>query len=185
MPFTFDSNELGLIHLTSRIFKDDRGYFCETYKKSEFKKLGIDEEFPQENVSFSKKNVLRGLHYQKNPHAQGKLVACLKGSVLDVGVDIRKGSPTYGKWKSYILTAESGDMLYVPVGYAHGFLTLSDETMIMYKGTSEYSPESEGGIVWNDPDLAIDWGISNPIVIDRDANLPKLADADNNFVYQE
>lgn len=184
MPFTINSSkDFGLTSITSKIFKDERGYFCELYRKSEFKKLGIEEDFPQENISFSKKNVLRGLHYQKDPNAQGKLMICLKGSVLDVAVDIRKGSPTYGKWKSTVLTGESGRMWYVPVGYAHGVLTLSDEAILMYKCTKEYSPECERGILWNDPDLAIDWGTGNPIVIDRDASFPKLAEADNDFTY--
>lgn len=186
MPFELlPSENLGISYISSKKFKDERGYFFEFYKKSEFEKIGIKEEFVQDNVSLSKKGVLRGLHYQKNPDAQGKLVTCLKGEVLDVIVDIRKGSPTYGKWKSYILSEENGRMLYVPAGYVHGFLTLSDEAIFLYKCTKEYSSSQDRGIIWNDPDIGVDWGVENPILTAKDKKHPLLKDADNNFEYSE
>lgn len=184
MPFTSDKNEdFGAILVNSKVFNDERGYIFELYKKSAFKEFGIDENFVQENVSFSKKNVIRGLHYQKDPDAQGKLVICLRGKVLDVAVDVRKGSPHYGKWKSTILEEGSGNLFYLPPGFAHGVLTLTDDVVIMYNCTKEYAPDSERGIIWNDPDLAIDWGTTSPIVVPRDASFPLFKDADNNFKY--
>lgn len=181
MPFELlPSEDLG-ISFVAKKFNDERGYFFELYKKSDFEKIGIYEDFMQDNVSVSKKNVLRGLHYQKNPNAQGKVVSCLKGEVLDILVDIRKNSPNYGKWRSDILSESNGHMLYVPVGYAHGFLTLSDEAVFMYKCTKEYSLSDSRGIIWNDPDLAINWGVKNPILAPKDITNPLLKDADNNF----
>jgi dTDP-4-dehydrorhamnose 3,5-epimerase len=171
------------ILLSSRIFEDDRGYFLELYKKSDFAKMGIREDFVQDNISYSVKGVLRGLHYQMDPMAQGKLVTCLKGEVLDVMVDIRKGSPNYGKWRADVLSEKNGHMMYVPVGFAHGFLTLSKDAIFLYKCTKEYAPSTDRGIIWNDPEIDIDWGIENPILAPKDQEHPKLKNADNNFEY--
>lgn len=183
MPFELlPSEDLGISFVATR-FNDERGYFIELYKKSDLEKIGIKENFLQDNVSVSKKDVLRGLHYQKNPKAQGKLVTCLKGEVLDVLVDIRKNSPKYGKWRSVLLSESNGQMVYVPAGFAHGFLTLSDEAVFLYKCTNEYSPLDNRGIIWNDPDLSINWGIKNPILAPKDCSNPLFKDADNNFEY--
>ncbi|MEW6214253.1 MAG: dTDP-4-dehydrorhamnose 3,5-epimerase [Nitrospirota bacterium] len=165
------------------VFADGRGFFIETYKYSEFAKAGIKEYFVQDNHSKSVKGVLRGLHYQKNPKAQGKLIRSLRGRIFDVAIDIRKGSPTYGKWVSIELSGENNQMLYIPSGFAHGFLVLSNIAEIIYKCTEEYSPENDKGIIWNDPDINIDWPVENPILSEKDRGLPRLIDADNNFYY--
>ena len=159
-------NELILIQPS--VFPDPRGYFFESYKKEEFRGLGIDADFVQDNESMSQKNVLRGLHFQKPPFAQGKLVRVVTGSVLDVAVDLRKDSGTYGKWESAVLSAENKLMMWIPEGFAHGFLVLEDNTIFQYKCTNYYNKESESGIIWNDPDLEIDWGIENPLVSEKD-----------------
>ena len=166
------------------VFGDERGFFLESYKQSVFLKEGIGP-FVQDNHSRSIKGVLRGLHYQKHPHAQGKLVRCIRGKIFDVAVDIRKGSPTYSKWVGEILSEENKKMLYIPEGFAHGFLVLSDIAELMYKTTKEYAPQSEGGIIWNEPTININWGIDNPILSKKDAALPSLENADNNFIYEE
>ncbi len=163
------------------VFSDKRGFFLEIYKYSSFSDFGIKGYFLQDNISYSIKNVLRGLHYQKNPKAQGKLVKCLYGSIFDVAVDIRKGSPTYGKWVGVELSSENNYMLYIPQGFAHGFVVLSDNAKIMYKCTEEYSPENDRGIIWNDPDISIQWPVKKPILSERDMRHPLLRDADNNF----
>ncbi|KKR41293.1 MAG: dTDP-4-dehydrorhamnose 3,5-epimerase [candidate division WWE3 bacterium GW2011_GWA1_42_12] len=181
MPFTIQANEPMLI--ISKVFEDDRGYFFETYKKTDFEKIGIKEDFVQDNLSYSVQGVLRGLHYQMDPAAQGKLVMCLKGKVLDVTVDIRKGSPSYGKWRADVLTEKSGHMLYVPPGFAHGFLTLSKSAIFLYKCTKEYNPDADRGIIWNDPEIGVDWQIKKPILSLKDQKHPTLKDADNNFIY--
>lgn len=164
-----------------KVFQDDRGFFAETYKYSDFLKYGIKENFFQDNHSRSSKNVLRGLHYQKIPRAQGKLVRCVKGEIFDVAVDIRKKSPHYGKWVGARLSEENKTMLYVPPGFAHGFLVITDIAEIIYKTTDEYSFQDERGIIWNDPDINIDWGIDEPLLSGKDKILPLLKDADNNF----
>ncbi len=183
MPFEFQKLEIpDVILIKPKIFGDDRGFFMETYKKSDFEKIGIKKEFVQDNHSKSVKGVLRGLHYQLNPKPQGKLVRVVKGSILDVAVDIRKNSPTFGKWVSAVLSEENRHMLWVPEGFAHGFLTLEDAE-VLYKTTNEYSPELDRGILWNDEQIGIDWGIENPILSDKDKKLPSLKDAEINFVY--
>ena len=147
----------------------------ETYKKTEFAKNGIDIEFVQDNHSKSTKGVLRGLHYQKEPKAQAKLVRCPYGKVFDVAVDIRKNSPYFGKWTGAILSSENKHMLYIPEGFAHGFVVLSDEAELFYKASDEYSPEHDRGIKWNDPDINIDWGIDfKPLVSEKDDRQPLL-----------
>jgi len=158
------------------VFQDARGYFFESYNWDKFRNLGIHHTFIQDNESRSMKNVLRGLHFQKPPFAQGKLVRVMKGAVLDVAVDIRKNSPTYGQWDSIELTASNKWMYWVPPGFAHGFLTLEDETVFFYKCTNVYSRESEGAIRWNDPDLKINWGIEEPSLSDKDKVAPLFKD---------
>jgi len=185
MPFSFKrSDELpDILIVEPEAVEDERGWFMETYKKSEFSKQGIAQDFPQDNHSCSTvKGVLRGLHFQKQPAAQGKLVRCVVGTVFDVAVDIRKGSSTYGKWVSAILSAENRRMMWIPVGFAHGFLTTTDVAEVEYKVTAEYSSAHDRTIRWNDPDIGIEWPISKPILSKKDAEAPFLKDADNNFV---
>ncbi|MGE4285580.1 MAG: dTDP-4-dehydrorhamnose 3,5-epimerase [Phycisphaerae bacterium] len=170
MPFEFKKMEIPeVILVTPRVFPDDRGFFMETYKASEFKANGITEDFVQDNQSFSCKDVIRGLHYQRAPHAQGKLVRCLEGAIWDVAVDIRKDSPTYRKWVAAELTSDNKQMLYVPAGFAHGFAVLSDTAMISYKCTAEYNKDAEAGILWNEPSIAVDWPVAEPILSEKDA----------------
>lgn len=176
MPFEFEKTQLpDVILVKPKIFGDTRGFFMETYKKTEFAKNGIDIEFVQDNHSKSTKGVLRGLHYQKEPKAQAKLVRCPYGKVFDVAVDIRKNSPYFGKWTGAILSSENKHMLYIPEGFAHGFVVLSDEAELFYKASDEYSPEHDRGIKWNDPDINIDWGIDfKPLVSEKDDRQPLL-----------
>jgi len=182
MPFEFVPLEIpGLTLIKPRIFGDDRGFFLELYKYSDFSKAGIGEHLVQDNYSMSTKGTLRGLHYQKNPKAQGKLVSCVKGSICDVAVDIRKGSPHYGKWVGVELTEENKQLLYVPPGFAHGFQVISETAEVMYKCTEEYTPENDRGIIWNDPDVNILWPLKHPLLSAKDKMHPLLADADNNF----
>ena len=184
MSFEFQSLSIpAVILIKPQVFKDSRGFFIETYKFKDFAEAGIKEQFVQDNHSSSEKNVLRGLHYQINPNSQGKIIRCLCGSIYDVAVDIRKKSPTYGRWVAVELSAENKMMIYVPVGFAHGFLVTSDVAEIAYKCTSEYSSVSDRGIMWNDPCLAIKWPTSKPILSDKDSKHKTLAEADNNFEY--
>ena len=162
---------------------DERGYFFESYKESEFFNNGINVKFLQDNFSHSVKGVLRGLHYQKNPKAQSKLVTALKGEIFDVAVDIRKNSPTFGQWVGEILSEKNHKLLYIPEGFAHGFCVLSEEADVLYKVNNEYSPENERGIVWNDPQINIIWPIKEPILHEKDHTLPKLENADVDFMY--
>lgn len=150
------------------VFEDPRGYFFESYNKDVFLKHGITDDFVQDNQSLSQKGVLRGLHFQNPPFAQAKLVRVITGSVLDVAVDIRKDSPTYGQSVAEVLTAAQKNMLYVPVGFAHGFAVLEDNTIFSYKCSQTYNKESEGSILWNDPDLNIDWRVENPLLSEKD-----------------
>lgn len=161
----------GLFEIQPRIFEDERGFFFESYNKDAFAKHGLDFDFVQDNQSFSVKGVLRGLHFQKEPFAQGKLVRVVKGKVLDVVVDLRRSSPTFGQHATFVLEAEKNNMVYVPEGFAHGFLAL-EEAIFMYKCTNLYNKASESGIIWNDPTLNIDWGITAPNVSEKDLILP-------------
>ncbi len=178
MPFEFKDTPLEELKLIQpRVFTDERGFFIETYKKSEFISAGIPEEFTQDNHSFSSKGVLRGIHFQTEPHAQGKLIRIIKGAVWDVAVDLRRGSLTFGKWFGLELNEENHTMLYIPPGFGHGFLTLKDNTHFLYKCTTEYEPASDGGVRWDDPDLAIEWPFDpgqKPLVSEKDAVLPYL-----------
>jgi dTDP-4-dehydrorhamnose 3,5-epimerase len=162
----------GLLIIKPDIFGDDRGYFFESFSHGKFQQQGIDTQFLQDNESKSKKGVLRGLHFQAPPFEQGKLVRVVHGSVLDVAVDIRKKSPTYGKWESIVLSGENKLMYWIPAGFAHGFVTLKDDTVFFYKCTNMYNKASEGSILWNDPDLNINWGISDPLVSEKDKLSP-------------
>ena len=166
-------------------FVDNRGFFAETYSQRRYAEMGIDVEFVQDNHSLSHAvGTLRGLHFQAPPAAQGKLVRCGRGAIFDVAVDIRRGSPTYGQWEGYELTAENGHQLYVPVGFAHGFVTLEPDSEIVYKCTDYYAPETEGAVRWDS--CGIDWPLSvDPILSDKDAIAPALADFDSPFVYGE
>jgi len=157
-----------LIVLKPKVFKDDRGYFFESYNQQTFLNAGIKDLFTQDNQSLSGKGIVRGLHFQSPPHAQGKLVRVIKGAVQDVAVDIRKNSPTYGKHFSIELTEENFLMLYIPTGFAHGFATLRDNTIFSYKCTDTYHPENEGGLPWNDRDLNIQWMVEHPILSEKD-----------------
>ena len=184
MPFAFEKLPIpGPLLIKPGILRDQRGTFMEIYRYSEFANAGITGHFIQDNFSKSKKNTLRGLHYQKNPKAQGKLVCCLKGKIFDVAVDIRVGSPTYAQWISMELSEENNFILYIPAAFAHGFLALSDTAEVIYKCTEEYSPKDEGGIIWNDPDIKIRWPVENPTLSEKDKKLPALRAADNNFRY--
>jgi len=176
MPFSFTVTPLkGVVVIHPRKFGDDRGFFMETYKKSDFIAHGITEEFCQDNHSLSSKGVLRGLHFQSAPHAQGKLVRVVKGAVWDVAVDLLPGSPTFGQHFCIELTEENATMLYIPPGFGHGFLTLKDNTHFLYKCTEEYAPSVDGGVKWDDPDLGIPWPLEGtPLVSDKDAVLPYL-----------
>lgn len=156
------------------VFEDDRGYFYESYSKDIFKTLGITDDFVQDNQSLSGKDILRGLHFQNPPYGQGKLVRVIKGAVLDVAVDIRKNSPSYGQWISQRLDEKNKLMMWIPAGFAHGFLTLEEQTIFSYKCTSYYNKASEGSIRWNDPDLKIDWGIEHPQLSQKDAVAPEF-----------
>jgi len=161
MPFTFETTPLaGLTIISPRVFLDDRGYFMETYKSSEFIANGIAEAFVQANHSFSRRHVIRGLHYQRNPHAQAKLVRCVQGVIWDVAVDIRSDSPTFGRWHGVELSAEEMRLLYIPPGFAHGFATLSECAHVSYNCSAEYNPQAEGSIIWNDAQLGIKWPVN-------------------------
>ena len=178
MPATFERGPLeGLIIVRPTIFRDERGFFVESYKKSEYQNAGINLEFVQDNHSFSVRGVIRGLHFQRPPFEQGKLVRVLKGRVLDVAVDIRSGSSTFGNYFSIELDESSGTMLYLPPGFAHGFLALTDDVHLMYKCTAEYNHKTEQGIVWNDPQIGIKWPVADPIVSQKDRLLPRLSDS--------
>lgn len=157
MAFTFEKTKIpGVVIIQPKIFGDNRGYFLETYKKDDFATFGIDKDFVQDNESSSTKGVLRGLHFQKN-HTQGKLVRVTQGEVFDVAVDVRPGSKTYGQWVGVILSSEKKNMFYIPEGFAHGFLVLSDTAEFVYKCTDVYDPSSEGGVPWNDETIAVEW----------------------------
>jgi dTDP-4-dehydrorhamnose 3,5-epimerase len=165
----------GVVVLEPKVFGDDRGYFLETWSRQKYEAAGIPAVFVQDNVSFSRKGVLRGLHYQ-NPHAQGKLVQVMSGEVFDVAVDIRAGSPTFGKSVGEILSEKNHRQMYIPPGLAHGFCVLSDTVLFAYKCTDTYNAAAEGGIFWNDPDLGIDWPIRQPVLSPKDEKYPRLRD---------
>jgi dTDP-4-dehydrorhamnose 3,5-epimerase len=173
----------GLYIIEPKVFKDSRGYFMETYHYEDFKAAGLTMNFVQDNQSMSSKGVLRGLHFQKT-HPQGKLVRVLSGAVYDVAVDLRKASPTYGRYFGLVLSKENNKMFYVPEGFAHGFLVLSDTAEFIYKCTDFYHPEDESGIMWNDPDIGVDWPIDSDMQLtfsEKDKKLPSFKE--NRFVF--
>lgn len=179
MPFEFERQNIkDVILIKPKVFGDNRGFFMETYKKSEFAKMGIDVEFNQDNHSKSTKGVLRGLHFQKQPYAQAKLVRCAKGRIYDVAVDIREKSKTFGQYVKVELSEDNKNMLYIPEGFAHGFVVLSDEAELLYKASGEYAPQADSGILWCDKDINIDWGIDfEPILSEKDKVQQTLKEA--------
>jgi dTDP-4-dehydrorhamnose 3,5-epimerase len=184
MKFSFTKTEVpDVVLVEHEIFKDARGFFVESYKEQDFREYGIPP-FVQDNHSRSTRGILRGLHYQKEPASIGKLVRCLRGKIFDVAIDMRTGSPSYGKWVGVELTEDNNKMLYVPPGFGHGFCVLSDIADVFYKMTGYYSHEHDRGILWNDPDIGIRWPIAEPQLSAKDAKAPRLKDSDNNFVYR-
>lgn len=175
------TNLEGVVEIFPNVFGDARGSFFESYNADVFKQAGIDIQFMQDNQSMSSKGVLRGLHFQAPPFAQDKLVRVVQGSAVDVAVDIRKHSPTYGQHAIFLLTAKENNMVLIPKGFAHGFLALEDHTIFSYKCSAFYSRESEKGLLWNDPKLNIRWGVGQPIVSEKDKILPLLSDFDSPF----
>lgn len=182
MPFDFKKTTIqDLCVITPHLFPDDRGFFMETYKESDFIEAGISERFVQDNHSRSSKSTLRGLHFQRPPFAQAKLVRCTRGRLWDVAVDLRPSSPTYKQWHGVELSEENRVMFFIPAGFAHGFVALEDGAELQYKCSAEYNAQSDGGVRWDDPDLAIDWPIKDVLVSPKDAALPYLKDIQNPF----
>jgi len=180
----------GVLIIETDIFGDNRGYFTEVYNKSKYEALEITTEFVQDNMSFSaQKGTLRGLHWQNPPYAQAKLVSCSKGVVIDVAVDIRKGSPTFGQWVSVELSEENHKQFFIPRGFAHGFLTLTDDVEFRYKCDNVYNKASEGGMRYDTPEVNVDWGSLlngiDPVLSDKDKTGPSLTDSDNQFIFKE
>jgi dTDP-4-dehydrorhamnose 3,5-epimerase len=171
----------GLLVIQPTVFSDARGYFYEPYNKKKFIEIGIPDNFVQDNQSCSQKGVIRGLHFQNPPSAQSKLLRVIQGSIWDVAVDIRKSSPTYGKFFSIELSAENKTVFYVPAGFAHGFVTLEDNTILFYKCSDYYNKEAEGSVLWNDSDIGIPWKITDPILSEKDRNAPRLKEFNSLF----
>jgi dTDP-4-dehydrorhamnose 3,5-epimerase len=185
VAFVFTCLEIPqVILIEARAIPDERGFFSERYKRSEFAANEVPVNFVQDNHSRSKRGVLRGLHYQKRSAAQAKLVSVARGQIFDVAVDIRRGSPFYGRWVGAILSDQNHRLLFIPEGFAHGFVVLNDEADVVYKASAEYSAENERGIIWNDPLIGIEWPVKNPLLSLKDAQLPTLEKADNDFQYQ-
>lgn len=181
MSFKFSPLDIpDVILVRSRCFQDKRGYFSESYRHDAFADAGIDQPFVQFNRARSVSGVLRGLHFQAPPHSQGKLVEVTRGAIWDVAVDLRSNEPTFGQWVGMELTS-AGELLWIPAGFAHGYVALTEEADVSYAVTSYYAPESEGGILWSDPSLAIDWPTDSPIVSEKDLGLPLLKDVDSPF----
>lgn len=174
----------GVIIIEPDVFGDHRGWFAETWSKKKLEELGIDVDFVQDNQSFTaKKGTLRGLHFQMDPMAQSKLVRVVSGAVLDVAVDLRKGSPTYLKWVSVELSAENKRQFFIPKGFAHGFVTLTDDVNFVYKCDNYYSKECDRSVRFDDESIGVEWNVENPIISDKDMNAPLLKDSDCNFKY--
>ena len=173
----------GLLFIEPKLYGDQRGWFFESWNSERYAEAGIHADFVQDNISYSTKGVLRGLHYQR-PYTQGKLVFVLEGNVWDVVVDLRKSSPMFGKWSGFTLTGEKKEQLYIPPGFAHGFCVLSDTVLFQYKCTDKYSPESEHGIMWNDPDLNIPWPVDAPVISDKDTKHPYFKDLTSDLLFE-
>ncbi|GIN58792.1 dTDP-4-dehydrorhamnose 3,5-epimerase [Lederbergia ruris] len=182
-----DTNLEGVKVIEPVVFGDHRGWFTETHSYSKLKEAGIDLNFVQDNQSFSAaKGTLRGLHYQLNPKAQTKLVRCTRGAIFDVAVDIRKGSPTFGKWYGIELSAENKKQLLVPRGFAHGFMTITEDAEVQYKVDNDYAPDCDRGIIWNDSTIGVQWPMDiEPILSEKDQHAPSLEEAEINFFYEE
>ncbi len=177
MPFIFTKTEIeNLIIVEPAVFIDDRGRFLESFKKPDFVENGIDADFVQDNHSVSKAGVIRGLHFQKAPAAQGKLVRVVRGKAYDVAVDLRPDSATYKKWFGIELSEHNHKMLYVPAGFAHGFAALEDDTVFLYKCTGYYSKEHDAGIRWDDPEIGVNWPVGDPLISEKDKELPLLSE---------
>ena len=175
----------GLLVIEPMVIDDPRGFFMETYSRQRYREIGIEAEFVQDNHSLSlRKGTLRGMHYQLNPKAQSKLIRVVRGSVLDVAVDIRRGSPTFGKYLTLVLSAENKRQLYMPGGFAHGICSLADETEVIYKVDKYYAPEMDRSFRWDDPEIGIEWPVVDPILSERDRQAPSFADAEMNFEYE-
>lgn len=186
MSFSFTPLAIpDVVLVETKTMSDDRGMFRETFRDVTFVAAGVSTTFVQDNLSRSSKGVLRGLHFQRPPHAQGKLVSCPFGRVFDVAVDIRRGSPTYGKWVGEELSADNGRLLWVPPGFAHGFCALADDSLLSYKVTDYYSGPHDGAVRFDDPSIGVDWPIADPILSDKDRGAPLLVDCDHGFVYNE
>ena len=182
MSFSFEPLEIPEVVLIQPTLRgDDRGFFVETYRRSAFAEAGLAADFVQDNFARSGPGVLRGLHYQLPPKAQGKLVRVVRGAVFDVAVDLRRDSPTYGGWVGRTLDAAKGAMMWIPEGFAHGYAVLGDGADLAYKVTAEYSPELDRGMAWNDPAVGVDWPLIDPVLSEKDRALPVLAEADNSF----
>jgi len=182
MKFDFEPLEIpDIVLVTAQRYRDERGFFQESYRASAFADAGIAAHFVQDNLARSSKGVLRGLHYQIPPAAQGKLVGTMSGSIFDVAVDLRVGSESYGKWVGATLDADAGQLLWIPPGFAHGYAVLSDVADVYYKCTEEYRPELDRGVLWNDPAIGVEWPLSDPVVSDKDRVQPSLEDCDNPF----
>lgn len=180
------SSQPGPLLLRPRRFEDERGWFIETYSEAALSLAGVHHAFVQDNHSYSAiEGTIRGIHFQRPPHAQAKLVRCVRGSIMDYAIDLRRGSPTYGRRLSARLTADEGAQLYVPVGFGHAFVTLEPDVEVAYKVSDVYAPDCEGGVIWNDPAIAIDWPVppSGPVLSSKDAALPTLAEFDSPFDY--
>jgi dTDP-4-dehydrorhamnose 3,5-epimerase len=176
-----ETSLLGVFELWPRVLRDKRGFFLETYHQAKFAELGIEDHFVQDNHSRSARGTLRGLHYQLR-HSQAKLCRVVEGEALDIAIDIRAGSPQFGKWTAVRLTENAQNQIYVPKGFAHGFLALSETVQFLYKCSDFYDPTDEHGVLWNDPDLNISWGITDTIVSEKDAKYPKLAQISQEFL---
>jgi len=181
-----NTDVLDVFIIEPKVFGDKRGYFMESWSKQKMEEAGLFYDFVQDNQSYSStKGTIRGLHFQKGKHSQAKLVRCTKGAVIDVAVDLRKGSPTYRKWVAVELSAENKRQLMIPRGFAHGFATMTDEVEFSYKADNLYNLESEGSIRWNDPLIGVDWEIAHPIISDKDENAPFFDEANEYFAYEE
>lgn len=186
MPVEMTPTEIPhVLEIKTGIFHDHRGFFSETYSQPVWENAGFNGNFLQDNLSCSKKGTLRGMHYQLDPHGMGKLVRVVQGAIFDVAVDLRSESPTLGNWVGKTLSAENGLALWVPNGFAHGFVALEDDTLVYYKCTGVHVPEAERSLSYKDPEVAIEWPLEPTIVSDKDENAPSLGDAEYNFVYTE
>ncbi len=175
MPERLATKLEGVVLLEPAVHGDERGFMVETYQRDGWAELGVDVEFAQHNHSRSSKGTLRGIHFQTEP-GQAKLVCCARGAILDVAVDLRRGSPTFGRWEGHVLDDQRHRQLFVPVGFGHGFAVLSDIADVTYLLSSIYDPATESGIAWDDPDVGVEWGVGDPLLSDRDRSAPRLAD---------